>query len=161
MKLLFVCLGNICRSPAAEAIMNKLLEREGLHITCDSAGTSPYHAGHPADPRMKEQARKKGYNITSISRSFEIEDFEKFDWIITMDDSNYKDIILLAKTQKHRKKVLRMADFCKIKNCDFIPDPYYGKDQSFKNVISLLENACSHLLDKIKKDIRSSTHNIS
>ena len=157
MKLLFVCLGNICRSPAAEAIMNKLIEERGLtnQITCDSAGTSQHHAGHPADPRMRKHAKTKGYNITSISRSFEIEDFNQFDWIITMDDSNYENLTSRIQQEAHTKKVLKMADFCKIKNCDFIPDPYYGENQGFLNVIALLEDSCSHLLQyllKIKKD---------
>ena len=153
MKLLFVCLGNICRSPAAEAIMNTLIDQAGLtdQIICDSAGTSPYHAGHPADSRMRKHVKIKGYDITSISRPFEIEDFDQFDWIITMDDSNYQDVMSLAKTTKHQKKVLKMAGFCKIKNCDFIPDPYYEKDQGFLNVITLLEDSCSHLLKYLLK----------
>ncbi|MDE0119390.1 MAG: low molecular weight phosphotyrosine protein phosphatase [Bdellovibrionales bacterium] len=148
MRLLFVCFGNICRSPSAEAIMNKLVEKAGLsnQITCDSAGTSRHHAGRPADSRMKKQAEEKGYSITSISRSFEVEDFEQCDWIITMDNSNYEDVLSLAKTEKHKKKVLKMADFCKVKDCSFIPDPYYGESRSFAHVISLLEDSCSHLL---------------
>ena len=153
MKLLFICFGNICRSPAAEAIMHKQVDEAGLakHITCDSAGTSRYHSGRPADPRMREQAEIKGYNINSISRSFEIEDFDQFDWIITMDNSNYENIISLANSEKYKKKVLKMADFCKIKDCDFIPDPYYGESQSFADVISLLEDSCSHLLKHLMR----------
>ena len=153
MKLLFVCLGNICRSPAAEAIMNKMIEAEDLmdQIICDSAGTSLYHSGQPADPRMKKYAKTKGYNITSISRPFETEDFNQFDWIITMDNSNYENLISLAKKAEHGKKVLKISNFCKIKNCDFIPDPYYKEDQGFLNVISLLEDSCSHLLKYLLK----------
>ena len=151
MKLLFVCLGNICRSPAAEAIMNKLIEERGLtnQIICDSAGTSQYHSGYQADPRMKKHAKTKGYNITSISRSFETGDFDQFDWIITMDNSNYKNVLSLAIKKEHEKKILKMADFCKIKTCDFIPDPYYGEDKSFLDVIILLEDSCSHLLQDL------------
>lgn len=153
MELLFVCLGNICRSPAAETIMNTLIEKKRLadQIICDSAGTSQYHAGHQADPRMKNHAKKKGYTITSISRSFETEDFNQFDWIITMDNSNYENITSRTTKEGHKKKVLKMADFCKIKNCDFIPDPYYGEDQGFLNVITLLEDSCSHLLQYLLK----------
>ena len=153
MKLLFVCLGNICRSPAAEAIMNNLIEERDLteKIICDSAGTSSYHSGQPAHPIMREQAKLKGYNVTSISRSFEIADFNEFDWIITMDQSNYEDVISMAKTKKHRKKVLKMGNFCKTKNQDFIPDPYQEGTQSFTNVISLLEDSCSHLLKFLLK----------
>ncbi len=153
MKLLFVCLGNICRSPAAEAIMNKFIEDRNMadHITCDSAGTSQHHAGHQADPRMRKHAKVKGYNITSISRAFETEDFNNFNWIITMDDSNYENVSSLAITEKDKKKILKMADFCMIKNCNFIPDPYYEGDQGFLNVITLLEDSCSQLLKYLLK----------
>lgn len=157
MKLLFVCLGNICRSPAAEAIMNKLIEEKNMtdQIICDSAGTSQHHAGHQADPRMRKHAKTKGYNITSISRALEKEDLSQFNWIITMDNSNYKNVLSLATKEEEKKKILKMADFCTIKNCDFIPDPYYKEDQSFLNVISLLEDSCSQLLEyllKVKQD---------
>ncbi len=154
MNLLFVCLGNICRSPAAEAIMNKLIDEASLtdQITCDSAGTSQYHAGRPADFRMKKEAQAKGYNINSISRAFEMKDFDDFDWIITMDDSNYENIMSLAKKTEHRKKILKMAGFCKTKTCHFIPDPYHGESQSFANVISLMEDSCLNLLKKIKSE---------
>lgn len=154
MKLLFVCLGNICRSPAAEAIMNKFIEQKGLtkKILCDSAGTSQYHAGYPADPRMRKHAQKKGYYITSLSRAFEKTDFNEFDWIITMDDSNYKNVLSLAGGEEHKKKILKMADFCKTKNCDFIPDPYYGEDKAFLDVIALLEDSCSELLQYLLKN---------
>ncbi len=155
MKILFVCFGNICRSPAAEAIMNTFLEKEGLtkQVTCDSAGTSEHHAGHPADPRMIQEAKTKGHNIESLSRTFEKEDFNRFDWIITMDDHNYENVLSLAQNTEQEKKVLKMASFCKRKTCDFIPDPYYGETESFKNIISLLEDGCSHLLEKLKKTL--------
>lgn len=158
MKILFVCFGNICRSPAAEAIMNTFLKKESLtgQITCDSAGTSEHHAGHPADPRMIKQAKIKGHNIESISRTFEKEDFNQFDWIITMDDHNYESVLSLAQNPEQKKKVLKMVHFCKIKACEFIPDPYYGETESFKNIISLLEDSCFHLLDKLKKDLKGS-----
>jgi len=148
MKLLFVCLGNICRSPAAEGIMNKILEQKNLQqkIICDSAGTSKHHRGYPADPRMKEAAKLKGYNITSISRSLDLKDFDLFNNIITMDESNYKDVISLAKSPEHKQKVLKMADFCHKNKCDFIPDPFYGEEEAFSEVVSLLEESCYNLL---------------
>lgn len=154
MKILFICLGNICRSPAAEAIMNTLITKAGLDkkIICDSAGTSAYHAGSPADPRMIKYAHQKGYNITHISRCIdELWDFNHFDWIITMDNSNYKDIMSLARIKKYQKKILKMADFCTIQNCDYIPDTYYQKDIMFLKVINLLENSCSQLLKHLCK----------
>ena len=155
MKILFVCFGNICRSPAAEAIMNTLLKKEGLlkKITCDSAGTSPNHAGEPADHRMIKQAKANGHNINSISRTFEKADFNQFDWIITMDDHNYESVMSLAQNPEQKKKVLKMARFCKKKPSDFIPDPYYGQTDSFSNIIALLEDSCHHLLNYLKKDL--------
>ena len=133
--------------------MRHFVEQENLtdQIFCDSAGTSSHHAGRPADPRMRKQAETKGYNITGISRAFEPEDFNHFDWIVTMDDSNYENVLSLAKKEEERKKVIKMADFSE--NCNFIPDPYYGETQSFENIISLLEESCANLLKKIKKEI--------
>ena len=143
-------MGNICRSPAAEAIMKHFVKQEDLtnQIYCESAGTSAHHAGRPADPRMTKQAKIKGYNITGISRAFEPEDFNNFDWIVTMDNSNYENVLSLAKKEKDRKKVIKMADFSE--NCDFIPDPYYGETESFEKIISLLEESCAKLLKKIQ-----------
>ena len=130
--------------------MNRFVEQADLtnQISCESAGTSSHHAGRPADPRMKEQAKVKGYNITGSSRTFEPEDFKRFDWIITMDDSNYENVLSLANKESDKKKVLKMADFSK--NCDFIPDPYYGETQTFEQIICLLEESCTRLLKKIQ-----------
>jgi protein-tyrosine phosphatase len=91
VKVIFVCLGNICRSPSGEAVMNALIKKEGLEnkIICDSAGTIAYHAGEKADPRMRKHASKRGYDLTSIARKFTFNDFEEFDYIIAMDKSNF------------------------------------------------------------------------
>ena len=156
MQILFVCLGNICRSPTAEVIMNQLIEKSGLQekIICDSAGTSDYHAGEKADHRMRKCASKRGYHITSLSRPIDSQDFTQFDYIITMDDSNFKNVQNLAPIPQHRKKILKMADYCKIKNCSFIPDPYSGGEKGFFQVIDLLEEACSNLLKELKKSLK-------
>lgn len=97
-KLLFICLGNICRSPAAENIMNHLIEQAGLsdRITCDSAGTSSYHIGSPPDRRMTSTANNRGIPMKGRARQFQISDFEKFDLILAMDKENYLDILALA-----------------------------------------------------------------
>ena len=155
MQILFVCLGNICRSPTAEAIMNHLITQTGLQekIICDSAGTSDYHAGEQADHRMRKYASQRGYHITSISRPIELQDFTQFDYIITMDDSNFKNVQDLAPTP-HRKKILKMADYCKAQNCSFIPDPYSGEEKGFFQVIDLLEEACLNLLKELKKSLK-------
>lgn len=155
-KILFVCMGNICRSPAAEGIMNKLIKAEGLEnkIEIDSAGTLGFHHGEPADPRMSLHAAKRGYNLTSLSRKFDPEkDFNHFDYIVTMDDENYADIISLDKKGRYKHKVYKMADFFDMDGYDEVPDPYYGSYEGFELVLDLLEEGNKNLLEKIKKEI--------
>ncbi len=153
-SILFVCLGNICRSPAAEGIMKKLIEVEklDLELEVDSAGTMGYHTGEGADPRMKRHAKKRGYNLTSLARKFDPEkDFDHFDYIVTMDNQNYSDIKGLDIKKKFNHKIFKMADFCKNNNITEVPDPYYEGDEGFSHVIDILEEGCSNLLIKIKK----------
>lgn len=154
VRVIFVCLGNICRSPSAEAVMNSLIEKKGLSgkIECDSAGTIAYHAGEPADPRMKKHALKRGYNLTSIARKFTAEDFENFDYIIAMDRSNYTDILALDKNAEFVDKISMMTNYCTEHDDDDVPDPYYGGPQGFEHVLELLEDATAGLLEKIKED---------
>jgi len=154
VRVIFVCLGNICRSPSAEAVMNSLIEKKGLSgkIECDSAGTIAYHAGEPADPRMKKHALKRGYNLTSIARKFTAEDFENFDYIIAMDRSNYTDILALDKNAEFVDKISMMTNYCTEHDDDEVPDPYYGGPQGFEHVLDLLEDATAGLLEKIKED---------
>jgi protein-tyrosine phosphatase len=152
VKLLFVCLGNICRSPAAEGVMKRKVEEAGLtqQFEIDSAGTSGYHAGDAADARMRRHARNRGLNLTSISRQVQRHDFDYFDWIIAMDDSNYDDLLSLARTQEHRQKVVKMADFCSMPDVDHVPDPYYGGDAGFERVLDILDDACNGLLQSLR-----------
>jgi protein-tyrosine phosphatase len=153
-KLLFVCLGNICRSPAAETVMNDFLKREAFEgdVICDSAGILGYHSGEKADKRMRLHASKRGYQITSISRQFDSNvDFEKFDMIIGMDDQNIHDLKQLAKNEKNRTKIFRMTDFCTKYDFDHVPDPYYGGTDGFELVLNLLEDACSGLIKYLKE----------
>ena len=153
-KLLFVCLGNICRSPSAENIMNHLIEKAGLSdkIICDSAGTSAYHIGSPPDRRMNVAATEKGIELLGRARQFKPLDFERFDLILAMDSSNYEDIIYLDGEGKYQDKVKMMCDFATNHSDTEVPDPYYGGEAGFKYVIDLLLDACSGLLDDIVKN---------
>lgn len=158
MKLLFVCLGNICRSPAAEGIMQTLLKREGLadRVACDSAGTSAYHEGEPADARMISYARSRGHELTSLSRPFLApQDFENFDYILTMDASNHRNVMALDKQNQYGHKVMPMVRFCQIHKVSEVPDPYYDTEDGFRLVLDILEDACTGLLHKIKSEIKN------
>ena len=150
-KILFICMGNICRSPSAEAVMQSLVKQKGMEqeIFCDSAGTFDYHLGKPADVRMQKHARLRGYELISISRPFEDEDFELFDWIITMDEDNYQQIKWLDQSNNYTDKIRRMTDFCSSTQVSEVPDPYYGGDHGFENVLDILEDTCQGLLEFI------------
>ncbi len=153
-KILFVCMGNICRSPSAEAVMKYLVEKENLtdKIFIDSAGTIGYHAGEPADPRMRKHAEKRGYNLTSIARQFRLQDFEEFDYIVVMDHDNYRDIRALDKENKYAHKVFKMTQFSS-NGYEEVPDPYYGGPQGFENVLDILEDSAKGLLEKVKSEL--------
>jgi len=153
IKILFVCLGNICRSPSGEAVMNALIERNNLRdrIACDSAGTIAYHTGEPADARMQKHAIKRGYNLTSIARQIKLNDFERFNYIIAMDRDNYRNILALDVEGKYKDKVKLMMNFAIEHSDNDVPDPYYGGEQGFEYVLDLLEDACLGLLKHIVK----------
>ena len=152
--ILFVCMGNICRSPSAEAVMNSTIEKNGLtdKIKCDSAGTISYHVGETADERMKQHAVRRGYNLTSIARKIQHMDIEQFDYIITMDDENYDNVVTLDVDKKYRHKISKMTDYCRNFSANEMPDPYYGGPQGFEYVLDLIEDACAGLLEHILKE---------
>jgi protein-tyrosine phosphatase len=153
-KVLFVCSGNICRSPSAEAVFKKLVEDNGLkdQFEIDSAGTGSWHVGESADSRMQAHAKKRGYNLTSISRRINPNiDFDYFDIIIGMDDYNIRDLKDRAKNKSDLSKIYKMTDFAKESNYDEIPDPWYGGAEGFELVLDLLEDSCNGLLKKLNK----------
>lgn len=154
LNLLFVCMGNICRSPSAEAVMNKIIAENGLKekIFCDSAGTIDYHEGEEADPRMKEHAKKRGIFLTSIARKIMPEDIDKFDVILAMDNDNLSYIKNMFNNEKYSNKIKLITDFCS-QNCSAreVPDPYYGGPEAFEYVLDLLEDACNGLLVYLRK----------
>ncbi|MCC5842648.1 MAG: low molecular weight phosphotyrosine protein phosphatase [Verrucomicrobia bacterium] len=151
-KLLFVCLGNICRSPSAEAVFRAKVEDAGLGdaFEIDSAGTLAYHQGKPADARMLDHAAKRGYMLTSIARKVLLRDFDEFDLLIAMDDDNYRELRALAEDDASRAKVKRMMDYAPETGVTEVPDPYYGGAQGFERVLDLLETACDRLLADLR-----------
>lgn len=150
MRVLFVCLGNICRSPAAEGVMRSIAA--GTPIEIASAGTAGYHTGELPDPRMRSHARKRGIELTSRARQFDpSRDFDRFDMIIAMDDSNLRDLRDMDRSKKYHAKLSKMTDYCRTMEADHVPDPYYGGPEGFDHVLDILEDACAGLLEKIRK----------
>jgi protein-tyrosine phosphatase len=153
-KILFVCLGNICRSPAAEGILRNYLRQENLDrsIEIDSAGLLDYHEGENYDPRMITHAVKRGYNLEGTSRPFLLEDFKKFDLIIAMDNEIHNSLIGMDRKNQFISKIFKMTDFSNQKDFDEVPDPYYLKGDGFELVLDIIEEACKGLLKKLKND---------
>ena len=150
-KILFVCLGNICRSPAAEEIMRRKIAEAGLEdrLEVDSAGTYGGHRGDLPDPRMRVAASRRGYNLTHRSRLLREEDFEIFDPIVVMDDMNYETVNRLAPSRKAGERVVRMRDWLskdRFPDRTYIPDPYYEGAEGFELVLDMLEDATANLL---------------
>lgn len=157
LRLLFICLGNICRSPAAEGIMKSMVKAEGLDslIEIDSAGIGSWHIGQLPDLRMRKQGELAGYRFDSRARQFQKGDFARFDIIVVMDADNYRAISSMASSSKEREKIVYMADYLRHhQGQTSIPDPYYGDTADFKFVIELLEDACSTLLEEVKTYIK-------
>lgn len=153
-KILFVCMGNICRSPAAEGIFKQMATDKQLddRLEIDSAGTHGYHRGELPDDRMRAHASRRGYNLTSRSRPVSDADFEHFDYIVAMDDRNIADLKSLAPDEESLRKIVRMTDFCQRLTADHVPDPYYGGAQGFELVLDILEDACDGLLRHLQQE---------
>ncbi len=153
-KILFVCLGNICRSAAAEAVMKSVLEENGdKRFFVDSAGLLSYHQGEPADARMRYFAAQKGYDVTSISRPVKADDFEKFDIIVGMDDTNVDELKERAATLEQVQKIHQMTEFAIHSEATYVPDPYYGGNEGFERVMDILEDTCKGLYNYLTEKI--------
>jgi len=154
ISLLFICLGNICRSPAAEGIMKKIVDEKGMddRFRIDSAGIGSWHVGQLPDQRMRRHGAQHGYTFDSHARQFKEEDFDRFDYIAVMDHENYLDVTEKARNGDDMKKVICLANYLRNHpRYKTVPDPYYGSDRDFELVIELLEDACNGLLEKLLK----------
>lgn len=151
MKILMVCLGNICRSPLAHGILEGKVKSAGLDITVDSAGTNGYHDGELPDPRSISKANEYNLDITNQqSRQITKRDLKDFDLIYVMDTSNYNNVIALCSTEEEKAKVkMIMNEVEEGKNIS-IPDPYYGESDGFENVYQMLDLACDKIIEKLK-----------
>ena len=148
-KILFVCLGNICRSSAAEGVMRRLVEEAGRadEFEIDSAGILSYHRGELPDPRMRAHASRRGYDLVHRSRPVTTDDFFHFDLIVGMDARNMDDLRERAPSPEACRKLRLMSDYCTHHpGADHVPDPYYGGADGFEYVLDLLEDACAGLL---------------
>lgn len=153
-SILFVCLGNICRSPAAEGIMKYQLELNGLtdKVFVDSAGIGSWHVGDLPDARMRLHGSRRGYDFTSRARQIRRADFDRFNLIIVMDSDNYEDVCSLARNEDDRAKVHMMTEYLnRYKGRHSVPDPYYGGDTGFELVLDLLEDGCANLVRLLQK----------
>lgn len=149
VKILMVCLGNICRSPLAEGILASKLPKD--KFTIDSAGTGSWHVGHQPDARSIAVAKKYQLDISKQKgRQFKATDFDVFDYIYVMDNSNYRDVIQLAKNESHKAKVkIILNELYPDENVD-VPDPYFGIPNGFETVYQMLDEACENIATKLK-----------
>lgn len=152
VKLLFICMGNICRSPAAEGVMLHQLKEAGLsdQVSVDSAGTLNYHAGNLPDPRMRQAATQRGLNLTHRARQITPEDLQKFDLILVMDQENRHEVMHLSGAKERATKIQLFCQFCTEHSEKEVPDPYYGGAQGFDLVLDLLEDGCAEIIRRLK-----------
>ncbi len=153
VRVLFVCMGNICRSPTAHGVFRGLVENEGLAdvIEIDSAGTHAYHVGEPPDPRARETANRRGIDLSDLrARRALPEDFEYYDYVLAMDQDNYHGLSAICPAGQERKIGLLMDYAAKLRIRE-VPDPYYGGNQGFEKVFDMVEAAANGLLDDIRR----------
>ncbi len=150
MKILMVCLGNICRSPLADALLRQKVKDKNLNIEVDSCGTSAFHIGNPPDKRTQENARKHGLDMSFLrARQFDKSDFQDFDLIFAMDSENEYNILQLADSDEERAKVRPLLQLIPEEKYTEVPDPYYGGNNGFEVVYQLLDKATDALLEEI------------
>ena len=157
MRILFVCMGNICRSPAAEAILKAMAEKEkiGGKLEIGSAGTIDYHAGEDPDPRMRSHAASRSFFLKSKARKFDPKvDFEKFNYIIPMDNEIYSEIVSLDRKKIYGDKIHKMTEFTRYIKVDEVPDPYLGGEEGFEKVLDILVDACRGLINRLKNELK-------
>lgn len=151
MKVLMVCLGNICRSPIADGLLAKKVKEEGLNVTVDSAGTGGYHVGEAPDERMRKTAKQFGTPIDHLrARQFKTSDYDEFDLIYVMDKSNYDNVVKLARNQEDKEKVRMILNEIKPKSNREVPDPYWSGEQGFVDVYNMLDEATDLIMNKLK-----------
>jgi protein-tyrosine phosphatase len=152
VKVLFVCMGNICRSPTAQGVFEALVSREGLlgHIQVDSAGTHAYHVGEPPDPRAQQAASRRGLDL-SVQRARKVrpEDFLEFDYVLAMDRRNYEDLKEICHPD-YEDRLRLFLEFAPQVEVPDVPDPYYGGVQGFERVLDLIEQAADGLLAELR-----------
>ncbi|VVE21910.1 phosphotyrosine protein phosphatase [Pandoraea aquatica] len=150
-SVLFVCMGNICRSPSADGIFRDRLAKAGLSdlIEVDSAGTHSYHIGHAPDERTQAAAKRRGYDLSALrARRVEASDFERFEWIVAMDDANVS-ALMARSPAAFRHKIVRLMDFATRHDATEVPDPYYGGAQGFETVLDYIEDGLDGLLVRL------------
>lgn len=155
VRVCFVCLGNICRSPTAEGVFRHLVSEAelGHAFEIDSAGTAGYHVGDAPDHRARAAGKRAGIAIGGSARQFVVGDFSRFDYVIAMDSSNHADLTKLARSPEVAKKIRLMRSYDPDSPAGApIPDPYYGDDADFDEVLTLCRTACTHLLAEIRRD---------
>ena len=154
VRVLFVCMGNICRSPLAEAVFRDLVERGGLahRIAIDSAGIGSWHIGEPADPRTRAVAQQRGLRLTSRARQVAATDLDEFDFLVVMDEENLRGVERLRDEAPARAEIRRLREFDPSAASDLdVPDPYYGGDDGFERVHDMIERACVGLLEHVRR----------
>ncbi len=156
MRILFVCMGNICRSPMAQGVFEKLLGDHGLsdRVLVDSAGTHAYHLGKAPDERAVRAARERGVEIAHLrARQVEPGDFDEYDLVVVMDEQNY-DALRFISAERHRHKLKFLLDYAPHLKTRNLPDPYYGTDMGFERVLDMIEDACTGLLHHLQEQMR-------
>ncbi len=151
-RVLFVCMGNICRSPAGECVLLHQLRNDPLRdqIECDSAGTLGYHTGESPDPRMTRAMQNRGIEVVGRARKVSLEDLETFDLVLAMDRDNLKHLHALDSAGRYRDKIRLFGTYCQKTPGAEVPDPYYGGPEGFENVLDMLEDGCAHLIEQIR-----------